>query len=82
MSKESDIFEEAWKIKEAEGFQYGPEEREHVRLGWDMAVEEAAKTVERASSYFLLSVSVEHATLKLKDVARVIRKLSTIKVRS
>lgn len=74
-SEAKDSFESAWKAKEAEGFQYGPTEREHVRLGWDMAIEEAAKTVERAHSYFLLSVSVEHAVLKLDDVARVIRQL-------
>lgn len=35
-------FEEAWKQKEAKGYQYGKDALEQVRFGWDIAVEAGA----------------------------------------
>lgn len=32
-----ETFEEAWAKKEARGYKYGPNEKEQVRLGWEMA---------------------------------------------
>lgn len=29
-------FEEAWSLKELEGYQYGPDALEQVRLGWEL----------------------------------------------
>lgn len=31
-------FEQAWALKEAEGYQYGPDALEQVRFGWEIAV--------------------------------------------
>lgn len=37
-SKPSELaFEQAWALKEAEGYQYGEDALEQVRMGWEMA---------------------------------------------
>lgn len=41
-------FEEAWAEKEREGYQYGEDTLEHVRLGWEMS--SAVENVRRSST--------------------------------
>jgi hypothetical protein len=41
-------FEQAWALKEAEGYQYGPDALEQVRFGWELAMGEADAEVPGA----------------------------------
>ncbi len=48
-------FEEAWKSKEAEGYQYGEDALEQVRFGWELAQEtshiaSSASALEKAAN--------------------------------
>lgn len=44
-------FEEAWARKEAQGYLYGRDALEQIKLGWRMAVEALAPLVEKAGHY-------------------------------
>lgn len=42
-------FKEAWAVKEAEGYQYGPDALEQVEFGWRLAQDE----IDRVSGKFV-----------------------------
>lgn len=54
-------FEEAWAQKEAQGYLYGRDALEQVKLGWQMAVDALAPFLAQAGHY--QSLSGRHETL-------------------
>lgn len=53
MSKPLDptTFDRAWAVKEAQGYDYGEDALEQVRLGWEMALEAAAQHLEQSDEF-------------------------------